>query len=223
MGVKIENIRHGLRTFDTTYFQAPGRLNVFDELPFKVILDYGHNPAAMQAMAELVSKLGVTGRRILVLGVPGDRRNEDAVAMCEIAAKAFDHVIVRQDDDRRGRADGELPKLIEEALLRAGLARSKVEVLAEEPQAVDHALRMAKRGDLLLVLADKVNRSWKQITKFGADGTGGPKSRPAGELPSMAQLVEERMPLDSAPTLDGEAVIRDERGVRIARTPDAED
>jgi cyanophycin synthetase len=56
MGVKVENIRHGLRTFDTTYFQAPGRLNVFDELPFKVILDYGHNPAAVRAMASFVSK-----------------------------------------------------------------------------------------------------------------------------------------------------------------------
>jgi len=37
-GVDLDNIRHGLRTFDTTYFQAPGRMNVFDEHPFKVIL-----------------------------------------------------------------------------------------------------------------------------------------------------------------------------------------
>ena len=59
MGVKVENIRHGLRTFDTTYFQAPGRLNVYDELPFKVILDYGHNPAAVRAMAALVRRLDV--------------------------------------------------------------------------------------------------------------------------------------------------------------------
>ena len=55
MGVKVENIRQGLRTFDTSYFQVPGRTNVFDELPFKVILDYGHNPAAVQAMADLVA------------------------------------------------------------------------------------------------------------------------------------------------------------------------
>ena len=50
MKLKLEDIRHGLRTFDTTYFQAPGRLNVFDEHPFKVILDYGHNPAAIDAV-----------------------------------------------------------------------------------------------------------------------------------------------------------------------------
>ena len=56
MGVKLENIRHGLRTFDTTFFQAPGRMNVFDEHPFKVILDYGHNPAAVRAMCHLVER-----------------------------------------------------------------------------------------------------------------------------------------------------------------------
>ncbi|MBM4368220.1 MAG: cyanophycin synthetase, partial [Deltaproteobacteria bacterium] len=47
MGVSLEAIRHGLRTFDMTFYQAPGRMNVFDEHGFKVILDYGHNPAAI--------------------------------------------------------------------------------------------------------------------------------------------------------------------------------
>ena len=63
MGLKLEDIRHGLRTFDTTFFQAPGRMNIYDEHPFKVILDYGHNPAAVEAMCELVERLDVTGRR----------------------------------------------------------------------------------------------------------------------------------------------------------------
>ena len=52
MGVKLEDIRHGLRTFDTSFFQAPGRMNVFDEHPFKVILDYGHNAHAVQMLTD---------------------------------------------------------------------------------------------------------------------------------------------------------------------------
>ena len=52
--------------------RRPGRMNVFDEHPFKVILDYGHNPAAVEAMAELVERLEVTGRRIVRAG--GARR-----------------------------------------------------------------------------------------------------------------------------------------------------
>jgi IS5 family transposase len=37
LGKSLEDIRHGLRTFDSTYFQAPGRMNVFEEHPFRVI------------------------------------------------------------------------------------------------------------------------------------------------------------------------------------------
>src|SRR5690348_2020257 len=128
MGVRPENIRQGLRTFDTNYFQAPGRLNVYTELPFKVILDYGHNPAAIQAMTDLVGKLEVTGRRLVVLAAAGDRRDEDMVEMCRIAAKSFDHYILREDDDRRGRAPGEVPRLMEKALLEMGVPREKIRV-----------------------------------------------------------------------------------------------
>ena len=64
-GVKLEDIRHGLRTFDTTFFQAPGRMNVFDEHPFRVILDFAHNPHAVEAMCNVVDQLAVAGRKIV--------------------------------------------------------------------------------------------------------------------------------------------------------------
>jgi hypothetical protein len=47
LGIKLDAIRQGLRTFDSTFFQAPGRMNVFDEHPFKVIFDYAHNAHAV--------------------------------------------------------------------------------------------------------------------------------------------------------------------------------
>jgi len=218
MGVKVENIRHGLRTFDTTYFQAPGRLNVFDELPFKVILDYGHNPAAVQAMANLCGKLEVTGRRIVVMTAPGDRKDEDMREMCRIASKAFDHVILRQDDDTRGRAPLEVPKLMEKALLEFGMKRETVEIVADEEKAVDHALRMAKRGELVLVFADRINRSWKQITKFKGDDAAHRRSPSAP--PSAVSIAD---PAPSTAQLDGVAIVQDERGVRLARESERED
>ena len=56
-GVSVENIRQGLRTFATSFYQTPGRLNVFDEHPFRVIVDYAHNPAAIEALSDLVQRL----------------------------------------------------------------------------------------------------------------------------------------------------------------------
>jgi cyanophycin synthetase len=215
-GIKADTIRQGLRTFDTSYFQAPGRLNVFDQLPFKVILDYGHNPAAVEAMCSLVRKLEVTGKRILVLGAPGDRRNEDMEAMCRIVAPVFDHVIVREDDDRRGRAPMEVAKILEKGLLAAGLRERQIEVVPEEDKSLDHALRTARRGDLILVLADKINRGWKQITKFQKEPPE-PATRAKSEAPPAPRAT------DAAVTLEGFTVVRDERGVRLARDEGHED
>ena len=131
MGVKPENIRQGLRTFDSPYFQAPGRTNVFDGLPFKVILDYGHNPAAIQAMADLVGRLEVSGRRLCVLAGPGDRRDEDLREIARIASTAFDHLIVRRDDDTRGRGPDEVPRILSEELLRLGYPKEQITIIPD--------------------------------------------------------------------------------------------
>ena len=95
MGVSLDNIRQGLRTFDTSFFQVPGRMNIFDKLGFKVILDYGHNPAAVKAMCKLVDGLVQSGavrsggKRVCVLAAPGDRRDQDIYDIAKIAANSF--------------------------------------------------------------------------------------------------------------------------------------
>ena len=217
MGVKIENIRQGLRTFDTTFFQAPGRLNVYDKLPFKVILDYGHNPAAVRAIGDLVGRLEVSGRRIGVVAAPGDRRDEDIREIARIAGKAFDHVILRRDDDRRGRGSEEVPRLMEATLLEEGVPADRITVIIDEQAAIDAALKMGQPGDLLVVFADNTTRSWKQIIYFkGEDGTRPLVSSSPVQVklapPVRAEAVESQ--------LGGTTVIADERGVRLARETD---
>jgi cyanophycin synthetase len=216
MGVKLDGIRHGLRTFDTTYFQAPGRLNVFNELPFKVILDYGHNPAAVSAMVDLAKKLEVTGRRLCVLAAPGDRRDEDITEIARIAAKGFDHIIMRRDDDLRGRAADEVPELMRRAALEVGMPAERIDVICEEEEALDAALKMARRGDLLIVFGDKINRCWKQITKFHGDGGGG---QDRGPVNVGALATDGPAPLSSAPGYGehNRVVVADDRGVRLKR------
>ncbi|MDP2312599.1 MAG: cyanophycin synthetase [Pseudomonadota bacterium] len=173
MGVKLDDIRHGLRTFDTTFFQAPGRSNVYDQLGFKVILDYGHNPAAVDAMCSLVDRVGEDGglrpgaARICVLSAPGDRRDDDIRAIARRAAQSFDRFVCRRDDDVRGRGDDEVPRMLAAELLAAGVAADRVEILADEVAAVDRGLQLARPGDVLLVFGDAISRTWKQIIYFG--------------------------------------------------------
>lgn len=211
LGIKLDPIRQGLRTFDTTFFQAPGRMNVFDEHPFKVLFDYGHNAHAIAAMADLAQRLEVTGRRIVVLAAPGDRRDEDILEIARVAAGKFDHYIVRRDDNTRGRDGDEVPRLLARGLIAAGVLESAIQKIPDEQQALDAALRMAKPGDLLLVFADALTRSWKQIIKFRPDLPGVSHSKPSPPEPVTSPEIEAAL----AAAMEG--TVRDERGIVFAR------
>ncbi len=219
LGIKLDAIRQGLRTFDTTFFQAPGRMNVYDELPFKVLFDYGHNAHAVGVMSELAGRLEVTGRRIVVLAGPGDRRDEDLVAIANAAAGRFDHYVLRRDDDLRGREPDAVPKLQAAALRATGIADSAISIIPDEQEAIDAALRMGQPGDLLLVFADALTRSWKQIIRFRPAGTPAAEAAPATRVPAPVPVVEAAA--EASAMLNLEGLIRDERGIRVAR--DAED
>jgi len=158
MNIGLEDIRQGLRTFDSSFFQAPGRMNIYDEHPFRVILDYAHNPAAVQAMCGLVDRFDVEGRRIAVLSAPGDRRDEDIREIAEIAAGHFDYFICRCDDDRRGRGKDEIAVMLKNKLLEEGISADQIDVIPNEQEAVSRALEMAQTGDLILVLGDHIKR-----------------------------------------------------------------
>lgn len=172
MGISLENIRQGLRTFTTDFFQTPGRMNFYNEHPFRVLLDYAHNPHGMQAMAQTIRGLTVTGRRIGVLAAPGDRRDEDILELARAAAPAFDMILLREDDNRRGRKPGEVGELLRQAFLDAGFPAERIApgVFPEE-EAVQRSLETAQPGDLLVIFGDDLDRDWNQIVSFG---------RPAG-------------------------------------------
>ncbi|MEO8084363.1 MAG: cyanophycin synthetase [Ardenticatenales bacterium] len=239
LGFKADDIRHGLRTFDTSYFQTPGRLNVFNEHPFRVILDYGHNPAAVQAMVDLVERLEPKGKRIVVLAAPGDRRDEDIREIAGICAGHFDHYICRRDDNPRGRGEDEVPRMLAEALVGAGagaggagratgVKAEAVEIVVDEAEAVEKALGMARHDDLVLIFGDKINRCWKQIIYFRPDGTpdpaligrAGDALSTAGGGPAAEAAMSARPSAGTVATTVAEAMgsgawVRDERGVRV--------
>ncbi|HEX2645160.1 MAG TPA: cyanophycin synthetase, partial [Thermoanaerobaculia bacterium] len=168
LGVGVENIRQGLRTFSNDFFQAPGRLNFYNEYPFRVLLDYAHNAHGMEAVVRMIRELGVHGRRIGVLAAPGDRRDEDIRAVAAAAAPGFDLILLREDDDLRGRRPGEVAGILREGLLSGGFPAEQIlPEIYQESDAVNKALEMAQAGDLVAIFADKVTRDWDLIVGFG--------------------------------------------------------
>jgi cyanophycin synthetase len=204
LGLTLDQIRNGLRTFDNSFYQSPGRMNVFDEHGFRVILDYGHNEAAVGAMVDLVGRLKPLGRRIVCLTCPGDRRDEDVRAIAARAAGHFDHYICHSDDDPRGRAPEDVPALLKATLIEHGVDPAAIEIAPNEEASLQTGLEMARANDLLLVFCDGITRSWKQIIYFR------PSEPPAPPAPERVVAAA------GFAVPEGYRLVSDERGVRIA-------
>jgi cyanophycin synthetase len=170
----------------------------------------------------LASRLDVTGRRIVVLAGPGDRRDEDLVAIAKAAAGRFDHYICRRDDNLRNRAADEVPRIQAQALRAAGVAESAISIIPDEQDAIEAALRMGESGDLLLIFADALVRSWKQITKFKAVSAAAASPPPRAPRAIAEPAAADKSEVAAAsPEFNMDGLIRDERGVRLA--PESDD
>jgi cyanophycin synthetase len=161
VGISWDAIRVGLATFKSESSNAPGRFNVFDYRGATVIADYGHNPDAMQALVNAVEGMPAKRRLVLISGA-GDRRDEDIREQTRILGRAFDEVLLYQDQCQRGREDGEVVALLREGLQDAPRT-SHVEEINGEFVAIDRALERLDDGDLALILIDQVDEALAHI------------------------------------------------------------
>ncbi len=130
IGVPMEAVRRGLRTFTSGAEHNAGRLNVYRldaATPaaggIAVVLDLAHNEASLASLLSVAGALRLPGGELaVVLGTAGDRPDEAIHAMGAMAARAADRLLVaRRIRYARGRPDGEM-----EAIWRAGAAEAGV-------------------------------------------------------------------------------------------------
>jgi cyanophycin synthetase len=161
-GVDIEEIRQGVRTFKTSSEQTPGRMNLFNLDSYHVLVDYAHNPAGYEAVGGFVRNW--QGQRLGVVGGPGDRRDEDLIELGEIAARIFDRIIIKEDDDKRGRDQGEVADLILKGVVQTN-PNVQVETMLQETEALETALNQVERGGLVVIFPESVGKAIEQIQK----------------------------------------------------------
>ena len=176
VGAHLHDIRQGLRTFSTSYFQAPGRMNMFELDGYRVLVDYAHNSHAMTALGSFIDAIAtegpnghhplVTGRRIGVIATAGDRRDRDIRELGRVAAGYFDRIVIREDQNPRGRQRGATADLLREgveAAVRDGARCRKIEIVLDELDATRHALDQGRKGDLVVLCVDHANLAWKEL------------------------------------------------------------
>jgi cyanophycin synthetase len=124
------------------------------------MLDYAHNPHSYEAIGGFVRNW--PGERIGVVGGPGDRRDEDFVVLGKLAAQMFNRILVKEDDDNRGRPRGDAARLIVEGI-EAAQTGVAYETILHETTAVNQALDQAPVGSLVVIFPESVARALELI------------------------------------------------------------
>ncbi len=154
--VRYDDIRAGLLSFFPSPTMTPGRLNLINVGGGRVLVDYAHNPAAIRGVVEFALQLPAT-RRVVVIAAPGDRRDDDIRQSGREAAR-LDAVILKEDDDRRGRDPGEIAALLEEGVGDGGISPENIRTVLSEEEAVRLALEELGPGELVVILASHIPR-----------------------------------------------------------------
>jgi cyanophycin synthetase len=196
-GAHLHDIRQGLRSFTTSIYQAPGRLNVFDLDGVTVIIDYAHNAAGLRTVGDFIERLVAksphgerpgeaswsANLRVGVIATPGDRREDDMRELGRTAARYFDEIIVREDKNLRGRAPGETAQIVlegvNEAIAKGGTRAGNAWIVLDEMEATRAALDRSRPGDLVLLCADYATEVYKELER--RRGVASPQALPASE------------------------------------------
>lgn len=159
-GVSIEAIRAALITFEASTQQTPGRMNLINLGEFHALVDYAHNPHSYEALAGFVQNW--PGERIGVVGGPGDRRDEDFVSLGRLSAQMFDRILIKEDDDNRGRDRGAAASLISEGIQQVK-PDAQYDIILDETTAIQTALDSASLNSLVVILPESVTRAIQMI------------------------------------------------------------
>jgi cyanophycin synthetase len=161
--VPLDYIRQALRSFSSSFYQTPGRFNLLDLGGKRVVVDYCHNVAGLEGLADFVHRMGAD-RTVAVISMPGDRSDGDMNMFGELAGKTFDRIIIREDDNTRGRAPGEIAGILNDAVIRGGRAQDDVTIVLDELEAAKTALETSQKSDLVVIMVDKPLKIWSMLT-----------------------------------------------------------
>ncbi|CEK12061.1 cyanophycin synthetase [Legionella hackeliae] len=152
----LELMQNALFTFYPTVENIPGRMNLFDFADYQVMVDYAHNEGAFVELQKYLSTIQCE-KKIGIITAPGDRRNEDITKLGYHSAYMFDEIIIRHDQDGRGRTKEEMTEL-----LKKGINESKlnplVTIVSDELEAICYAMREATPNSFIYFSVENVFR-----------------------------------------------------------------
>ena len=177
VGIEVDYciISKGLKQFKSCEEDNRGRFNMFDVNGVNVILDYGHNIDGYKVVIDSLKNLGlknITG----IIGVPGDRDLNTMKEVGRISGDFFDSIVIKEDKDLRGKDKGEVASIINEGVLSSNRKDLNVKIILSEEEALRETLKLAKKGETIIMFFEDYESLYDIINEFKNKGTKDLKS-----------------------------------------------
>jgi cyanophycin synthetase len=161
-GLEQQQVAASLQSFRSEAHN-PGRANIYEVRGGHVMIDYGHNPDAFEAVARMAARL--RARRVTgIIGVPGDRDDSVVIEAGRAAARGFHRLLVKEDKDLRGRPRGEVARLLCRAINEIA-PDCPCEVILNECEALDRELAELQPGDFLVIFYEALGPALEIIER----------------------------------------------------------
>lgn len=161
----IDKIIKALKSIRCDLTTNKGRQNILNIKDFKLIIDYGHNSEAFNEVFKIAKSLNPT-RITGLITAPGDRTDNHIIELGEIAANFCDKVIIKEQEDKRGKEDGETAKLLKRGLINKGFKEENIIILLEERDAILKALNDAIEGEIIVSFSQFLHLTIPAINEF---------------------------------------------------------
>ena len=155
-GVSLEAMQTAMISFDSSYESTPGRLNLFDDLPFPIIMDFAHNPDGMHRFCEFIDQQNVTGRKLVAFAATTNRRDETIRGMGRSLAGHFDFYFCKEHVHSDGKKHRIVAGLLKQGLIEAGVDESQIAVTTSGKDIIFEIFDTCEPGDLLVMLMGHV-------------------------------------------------------------------
>lgn len=160
LGLPLELLRDGLRSFAGSADEAPGRFNVFELDGAAIVVDYAHNPSAVAALVAGLDSFPHEHRTLVFSA--SDRREEDLLDMGRLVGDTFDTVILFSDADRADWPIRELTTVLRNGIA-TGTRTTAVQEAASEQAAIDQALDGLNAGSLVVLGVEAIDESLEYV------------------------------------------------------------
>ena len=155
-GISIEVIQTAMRSFIASYETTPGRLNIFDELPFRVIMDFAHNPDGVARFCEFTDQLDVPGRKLIAFAGTASRTDETIKGIGRALAGHFDYYFCKEYVPTDEKPRRKVAHLLRQGLVEAGVAENQIAITTFGKGVIFEIFDACEPGDLLVMLMGHV-------------------------------------------------------------------